>query len=228
MKDNSYAKVNESPKASQDFLIRKAKASDLDAIGDICLKTGFYGRDASHLFSQPEMIGRYCALPYYSFDRDFCLVLEKNREVAGYCIGTPSSNSFFEWMESSWLPELRIQYPKDSATKSLQEQQILEAIHSNAIPEPEPWHKDYPAHLHINLLPSAQGSGWGKKLICSMWQLLAAAGAAGVFLSIWKQNAGADGFYRAMGFQELGETETGRLFCKDLKDYNPSLVSSIN
>lgn len=61
-----------------------------------------------------------------------------------------------------------------------------------------------------------------------MWQLLAAAGAAGVFLSIWKQNAGADGFYRAIGFQELGETETGRLFCKDLKDYNPSLVSSIS
>lgn len=228
MKDNPCTETNKISETAPGFIIRKAEASDLDSIGTICLKTGFYGKDASHLFNQPEMIGEYCALPYYSFNRDFCLVLEKDKVVAGYCIGTPNSNSFFEWMENSWLPEMRTKYPKNTSTKSLQEQQILDAIHGNAIPEPAPWHSTYPAHLHINLLPPAQGSGWGKKLIHAMWRLLATAGAPGVYLSIWKQNAGADGFYRAIGFQELAETENGRLFCKDLKDYNPSLASSIS
>lgn len=228
MKDNSYTESNKVLETASDFIIRKAEESDLDAIASICLKTGFYGKDASHLFSQPEMIGKYCALPYYSFNKDFCLVLEKDKVVMGYCIGTPNSDAFFEWMENSWLPELRTQYPKNTPTKSLQEQQILDAIHGNAIPAPEPWHSTYPSHLHINLLPPAQGGGWGKKLIHDMWQLLASAGAPGVFLSIWKQNINADKFYRAIGFQELQETETGRLFCKDLKDYKPTRASSIS
>ncbi len=61
----------------------------------------------------------------------------------------------------------------------------------------------YPAHLHIDLLPAAQGQGWGKKLIGRLRSELADVGVPGVFAALDAENATARGFYERIGFTEL-------------------------
>lgn len=63
----------------------------------------------------------------------------------------------------------------------------------------------YPAHLHIDLLPEAQGGGNGSRLIHTLLGALRSRGVHGVHLGVGKANAGAVGFYRHLGFEVLAE-----------------------
>src|SRR3546814_4018351 len=66
--------------------------------------------------------------------------------------------------------------------------------------------RDYPSHLHINLLPRLQGRGVGRRLIERWLRLAAAAGSIGVHLGVNAANQRASGFYRALGFAGISAT----------------------
>ncbi len=63
--------------------------------------------------------------------------------------------------------------------------------------------EEYPAHLHIDLVPAAQGHGWGRRLIDTLREALAADGVPGVHLGYAVSNTDAAAFYRRLGFREL-------------------------
>src|SRR6185312_3341971 len=62
---------------------------------------------------------------------------------------------------------------------------------------------DYPAHLHINVLPEAQSGGWGRRLIEAELAALRKAGVRGVHLGVSPTNLRAQGFYRHVGFTDI-------------------------
>ena len=68
---------------------------------------------------------------------------------------------------------------------------------------------DYPAHLHIDLLPPWQGKGWGRALIAAFLDGLRAAGVPRVHLGMAEQNAAARIFYDRLGFVELTVPDPG-------------------
>ncbi len=61
----------------------------------------------------------------------------------------------------------------------------------------------YPSHLHIDLLPPAQGRGHGRAMIEAVLDSLAAAGSPGVHLGVGATNVRAIGFYEHLGFERL-------------------------
>jgi ribosomal protein S18 acetylase RimI-like enzyme len=61
----------------------------------------------------------------------------------------------------------------------------------------------YPAHLHVDLLPEHQGSGWGRMLIGHFLAGLHAAGVPAVHLGMSSTNVGARAFYDRLGFREI-------------------------
>lgn len=63
--------------------------------------------------------------------------------------------------------------------------------------------KKYPAHLHIDLLPEAQGQGAGTALMDALKAHLRAKNVQGVFLCVGKDNKKALRFYKKQGFQVL-------------------------
>ena len=67
----------------------------------------------------------------------------------------------------------------------------------------------YPAHLHVDLLPVAQGGGNGRRLLETLFDALRADGAPGVHLGVARANVGAVGFYHHLGFEELDGDEGG-------------------
>ena len=62
---------------------------------------------------------------------------------------------------------------------------------------------EYPAHLHIDLLPELQGQGFGRRLIDTLRAALAARGVPAVHLGMDAANTGARAFYDRLGFHEL-------------------------
>ena len=72
--------------------------------------------------------------------------------------------------------------------------------------------KDYPAHLHIDLLPECQGQGYGRKLIMVLIEHLKANHITGLMLHVSMKNEGARAFYKKCGFHILYEDKKDALY----------------
>lgn len=61
--------------------------------------------------------------------------------------------------------------------------------------------RQHPAHLHIDILNSHQGQGWGQVLMATLFQRLLLEGVSGIFLGMAADNDGAGRFYKRLGFE---------------------------
>lgn len=67
----------------------------------------------------------------------------------------------------------------------------------------------YPSHLHIDLLPRAQGKGNGRALMTTLLTLLRSRGSTGVHLEMAPTNVGARTFYEKLGFAAVDPLREG-------------------
>lgn len=86
----------------------------------------------------------------------------------------------------------------------------------------------WPAHLHINVLPSARGTGAAAELMQRWLDLLVASGSPGCYLQTLVENTRAVRFFRRMGFTEHGPTplvpglrDNGRRLHQQTMVWNP-------
>lgn len=59
---------------------------------------------------------------------------------------------------------------------------------------------EYPANLHIDILSSHTGQGWGEKLINTLLEKLRAEDVKGIHLGMDARNERAGKFYDRLGF----------------------------
>jgi len=177
--------------------IRPAQLSDTSALSTICAATANAGQAPTPALLEPELPGLLYALPYLHGPACFALVAEDDQGVCGYAVGTADSQAYYNWLNHSWLATHNRAPGIESATElDLRFAAGLQRAH--AAPS---WHKDFPAHLHLNLLPRAQGQGAGRALMSQLISQLAQAGASGVHWGADPANLGALGFYRKLGYK---------------------------
>jgi ribosomal protein S18 acetylase RimI-like enzyme len=182
--------------------IRNYRPGEERALYDICLLTGDSGEDASGLYQDPLLLGEVYVGPYLRFAPTHAWVGVDAAGVAGYVLGVPDTPAFETWCEQAWWPPLRARYPLPSFPAGCPDDRIVRLIHGPPTASPDVVER-YPAHLHIDLLPRIQGQGAGRRLMTTLLDGLAAAGAPGVHLGVSKANQRAVGFYRRMGFTDV-------------------------
>jgi ribosomal protein S18 acetylase RimI-like enzyme len=186
-------------------IIRPATPSDQQGAYDVCLKTGDYGQDGQPFYQDdPDALGRVFVGPYLTLEPDLSLILEDEQGVCGYALGALDSDAFYARYEAQWRPDLCARFPAPEGDPSLwtRVQQVHHSYHhpDYFCPEPYDW---YPSHLHIDLLPRAQGRGYGRRMIEQIMDTLRSRGSPGAHLGVSTLNARAFGFYRHLGFREL-------------------------
>jgi ribosomal protein S18 acetylase RimI-like enzyme len=67
--------------------------------------------------------------------------------------------------------------------------------------------------LHIDLLPRAQGRGYGRKMLEQVMDTLRRGGSPGAHLGVSIFNTLAFGFYQRLGFMELVRMGSGTGEC---------------
>ena len=173
---------------------------------DICVRTADAGADARPLHGDDDLPGHVWAGAYVTLEPEhaFVLVDDDDRPI-GYVIGALDSRSFEQRCEQEWWPSLRERYPPGSGAT---ERDRLEIgfIHSPPSASDEVV-VDYPSHLHIDLLPAAQGQGAGRQLIERLVASLVADGSQGLHLGVAVRNENACAFYERMGFGEFARDE---------------------
>jgi GNAT superfamily N-acetyltransferase len=185
--------------------IRPFHADDLDHLYGISLATGAAGGDASHLYADPKLMGHIYSAPYARLDPQLALVVEDEEGVAGVAVGTADTTAWEERLEREWWPSLRAEYGmphKANDPARTPDQQRIVAIYTPAR-TPRSVALNFPAHLHLNLLPRLHRRGVGRELF-NRWRAAAGeAGAKAMHVGINRANVGALGFWGKMGFVGL-------------------------
>lgn len=179
--------------------IRSFRPSDAAAIDRICVRTGAAGQDARGLYSSDDLVADVWARPYLALDPELAFVLDESTGPIGYLIATADTAAFVARYREQWLPGFTARWAHDDDPRD------VEPIRAGLEPERMlvPELDRYPAHLHIDLLPEAQGRGWGRALIDHLVGELRARGVPGVHLGVDPANTGAVAFYGRLGFDPL-------------------------
>ena len=196
------------------FKIRPYHITDLSSLYRICLLTGYNGVDATPYLKDPDLVGHLFAAPYAFFEPELCFVLTLNHFPCGYILGTGDSSLFYKRCEKKWFPILRKRYLFPQNKEKSLEADFFRYLHQNHVVEN--YLKGYPAHLHIDILPLAQGKGYGRKLIDLYLNQLQSLGIQGVHLIVNKNNQNAIKFYKQIGLKELKKLRGSIVFGQKL------------
>lgn len=185
---------------SQPPFVRRYRDSDLDALYEVCLRTGDGGQDASGIYADPRLLGDTYAGAYLYLEPDLAFVLDDGGVAVGYVLGTFDTAAFVQLYRRRWVP--RLGYPAPPAEPATPDEHLLATFY-----RPERYLvsvlEEYPAHLHIDILPPYQGRGYGHQLVERFVAATVAAGAPGVHVVVAASNTLAQQFYSHVGFQQL-------------------------
>ncbi len=148
------------------------------------------------------MLGNYYVAPYLCHHSDYAFVLSQAGVVTGYALATLDADAFNKYLNEEYLPRIRQRYFPRIEAFTLAEKDLWELYTAEHSSNPE-FLKSYPSELHIDLLPVAQGVGFGRALMEKLLATLKSGGSPGVHLILSADNQGAFGFYRRLNFQVL-------------------------
>jgi ribosomal protein S18 acetylase RimI-like enzyme len=180
--------------------IRRASIEDLAAMRRVCVLTGDSGRDATGRWSDDGLIPDVYLEPYMRYPDRLAWVVDEGQGVIGYVIAVADTAAFADWWRREWVEEFVVRHgpvaaDEDEAwlfTGGTQPERMAALADLDA----------FPAHLHVDLLPEAQGRGLGRLLMQTLGSELVRRDVPGVHLGFGADNVGAAAFYRRLGFDE--------------------------
>ncbi|MEK8227444.1 hypothetical protein NKG05_17075 [Oerskovia sp. M15] len=164
--------------------IRPARVTDpaeVDRLYDICLRTGADGGDATASYRDPRLLGEIYLGAYLALEPDLAFVVDDGTGAIGYVVGTRDTRAFEERCEREWWPSLRDRYPLDTFPAGTADRHLVTTMHNPSAADPALL-GPYPAHLHVDLLPEAQGGGNGRRLLETLFDALRERDVTGVHL----------------------------------------------
>ncbi|PPL19970.1 GNAT family N-acetyltransferase [Microterricola pindariensis] len=180
--------------------IRPYRPSDRAAVYDICVRTADAGGDARGQYSSDDLMPDVYAGPYLEYAPELVSIVASGDRAVGYLLAVADTADFVRWHRANWLPGFAQRYagqPADAAEAGV----VESGLHPERMLIAEL--DAYPAHLHIDLLPEAQGQGLGRVLIDGLRAALHERGVPGLHLGFAPQNVGAAAFYDRLGFHAL-------------------------
>ena len=183
-------------------MIRGYRPGDRADVYDVWVRTAAAGDDARGRSVSDDLPGDIWAGPYLELEPELAFVVTvpaSDREtgterVAGYILGTADTRRFVDRYRAEWLPRFAARYPEvndDTRAGHRPERMLVPGV------------DEYPAHLHIDLLPELQRQGWGRALVRRFLDAAAERGAPGAHLGFDPANTGAAAFYERLGFRPL-------------------------
>ena len=178
--------------------IRKYQEKDFEATKFVCLNDMIGKPGYEKVIEYVEVM--FCRY-YLEKEPENCFVaVDENDKVIGYTYGVADydtyQSNFSEYIRAVAEIENR-RFLNDALTE----------MYDHAI-----YKKDYPAHLHIDILPDYQSKGIGSKLIKALCDNLKEQGVKGVMLIVGSENEGARRFYERNGFTLLQDMPTGAAY----------------
>ncbi len=140
---------------------------------------------------QNFLLTTYCDYFIEKEGNNCFVAVDENDRAIGYVLCTENYDNFKKVFRKEYLPRFR-KYEiifRNTAVLST----FFQSKHK----------KEYPAHMHIDILPEYQRMGLGHKLMDALCENLKSKGVKGVCLTMWAGNKKGGNFYKKYGFTLL-------------------------
>ena len=183
--------------------IRPYKEKDKENVRFVCLNSEGPCRSSKRGINFSLAV--YCDY-YTEKEPENCFVAtDENDRAIGYVISAQNFDRFKEI------------YIREYCTRMKKWEYRRRKTALRAIESQEKYKKEYPAHLHIDILPEYQHMGIGRKLMDSLCDNLRKKGVSGVMFTVWHKNYNAIKFYEKYGFELIETKETTLVYGLKLK-----------
>lgn len=180
--------------------IRNYKKRDFDAVRFVCLNS-----DGAVIKKELQECILHTFCDYYiEREPENCFVLDDDSKAVGYIICSQDFNTFKKIFEEEYLP---LNKPLGDRLYNWAKKSIV--LHDK-------YKTEYPAHLHIDLLPQYQHKGYGGKMLLTLFEHLKEKNIKGVMLSTQSNNFNAISFYKKFGFTQLDSFDGDIAFGKKI------------
>lgn len=189
--------------------VRPYRPSDRDGVRRVCFETGYMGDPVAWQWRDAESFADLFSGWYTDHAGDDALVVADDRyEVVGYLLGCRDSTQVPGPGRLAAHHLLRRGLLVRPGTAPVLWRTLgdlaVQTARTRRVPAGEVVDPRWPAHLHIDLLPEARGTGMGRRLMTTWLDALRADGSPGCHLTTWAENDGAVAFFQAMGFRREG------------------------
>lgn len=185
-----------------ELTVRKYTPADRPVIEAICYQTGFMGDSASRFWPHMPSFVEIWVAPYMDQEPDSLFVAEKDGAVAGYLTGCPdtAAGPKLEALMMSAIAKHKLFFRRGTAGFLLRA--MLDGLRDRQAASGDFLDARWPAHLHINLLPEARGTGLGGLLMEAWLDQLRQRAVPGCHLSTILENTRAITFFEKHGFRK--------------------------
>lgn len=190
-----------------DVVIRPYEQRDREAVRRICFETGYMG-DPQWQWRDRRSFADLFSSYYTDAEPESALVAERAGVVEGYLLGCLDSKG--AWSEDAifkrllWRRLIALRPSTAAFVWCSFSDVVRDRLKGHALPAPlrdDRW----PAHLHVDLLPSVRGRGVGRTLLQSWLERLRRDNVPGCHVQTLAENARAIAAFSSVGFVALGE-----------------------
>jgi ribosomal protein S18 acetylase RimI-like enzyme len=194
-------------RTESDIVVRPYRPEDRAQVRHICHVTGYMGEPADWMWRDVESFADLFTAYYTDGEPESALVAEQDGVVAGYLLGCVDSRR--AWSPGAVFGQhfLRRGIGFRPGTAGVVWRSFGDVVVDGLrrrLPPVSLYDDRWPAHLHIDLLPSIRGRGVGAGLMRTWFAQLEASGVAGCYLETLGENHGAIAFFESMGFRRHG------------------------
>lgn len=197
--------TNTEHEAPRRVTIRPVTPADRSELGTIAYETAFFGKSAEVFFPSRKLFTELWIDPYLGPAGCCCFIVELGGRAVGYIVGTCDISAYQRHL-ATLTPGLLWRMLNGAYRDARGSVRYLwRMLRFSGTPAPV---ADFPAQLHMNLLPGARGEGAGNLLLETHLNCLRQRGVPGVQLSTTSLNSAALHLYGKFGFAVHAEYES--------------------
>ncbi|XP_065071212.1 protein O-GlcNAcase-like [Rhopilema esculentum] len=186
------------------YTIRPYLDSDKNDVYNVCRQAyAIEFGDENALANQPDLAGDRFIGAYLQHAKGTFFVLEDENGLCGYC-GAALDCKDFNDKSLQWFAEVSKEYQQPESGSGFQnpEQRLIEFLHNPSLVYPNGL-SNYPASLVIALLPRAQGTSIGKRILTCLVSVLKAHDVIGVHTIVRPSSDRCLALLGAVGFSKF-------------------------
>lgn len=173
------------------MIIRPYEEKDKVNVQFICLNSE--GECKMTADEQHFILTTYCNYYIEQEGRNCFVAADENDKAIAYIICTEDFDSFKQVFDNEYVPRI----PEEVFVWGGNARQGS----AGSVKLQEKYKKDFPAHLHIDVLPEYHRQGIGHKLVDTLAEHLKSKGVCGVMLTVGAENVKGQNFYKKYGFE---------------------------
>jgi ribosomal protein S18 acetylase RimI-like enzyme len=194
----------------EDLIIRPYTKNDRETVLRISADTAVFGEPVEAILEDRQVFCDAFTAYYTDYESEYAWAACIEGQVVGYltgCINTSAQRK--RWLRQV-LPALLSNLAQRRYTTGRKTWRYTWSMIGGTLRKEFPHvdHREYPAHLHINVEAGARGRGLGRRLLETYLDQLHQLEIPGVFLDTTNINEAACKLYEGVGFEILERRET--------------------